>query len=175
MKNTYPLSMALFHWILAGLMVATLVVGWLLDDYESLMALHRSLGVLVLGLGLLRLINRALASRSIPASLNEKGSLQFWAEKLVHLGLYACMLIVPVLGWLKTNAAGHVVHVFGIALPVVIQKNHQLSELFGDVHSLLADGFVVLLSLHVAGVLAHRVLHKVNALPRIMPTMKSGL
>jgi cytochrome b561 len=161
--------MVLFHWLLAALMIATLLVGWQLDDNEALLGLHRSLGVLVLGLALLRLVNRVLRRAAIPPSLNPAGSLPHTAEKLVHLGLYVCMIAVPLLGWLKTNAGGHAVECFGVTLPTLMGHNPTLSHLLGPAHSLLASGFAVLLVAHVGGAVFHMLMHKVNILRRISP------
>ena len=168
--HRYPSSMAIFHGLVALVMVSTLVIGWLLDDNEGLMALHKSLGVTVLLLVTLRLVNRWRMRRALPASVNPAGSLPFVAEKAVHGLLYLSMFGIPLLGWLKSNASGHPASCFGLFdLPTLIGRDHGLSHLLGQAHSLAATGFALLLGLHILGALAHRVIHKENIFKRIMP------
>jgi cytochrome b561 len=167
--NKYPLPMIFFHWLLAAVMIATLLIGWQLDNHEEWIGLHRSLGVMVLLIAVMRLFTRLMQRKAIPQSLNAAGSLQHGAERLVHIGLYACMIGVPLLGWLKTNASGHDVQLFGITLPALTMHNSTASHLFGQAHSLFASMFAILLALHVAGALVHRFAHKTSALQRMMP------
>ncbi|MDN0074565.1 cytochrome b/b6 domain-containing protein [Crenobacter sp. SG2303] len=172
MKNAkrYPLSVCLIHWIVAIVIVGNLVIGWMLDDNMDLMDLHKSIGVLVLALAGVRLINIFRKKKKLPPSVNPKGSLQYTAEKTVHGLLYLCMLSIPLLGWLKTNAAGHAVHFFSLySLPVLIDKNRALSHLLGDLHSGAALILAAILGLHVLGALVHMVGKSENVLLRIMP------
>ncbi|WP_248620847.1 cytochrome b [Paludibacterium yongneupense] len=162
--------MSLLHWLVAGLMISTLIVGWLLDDNEGLMALHRSLGIAVLLAVLLRIVNRLRTRKVLPPSVNPAGSLKQRAEQAVHGLLYLCMLGVPLLGWLKTNAAGQSASFFGLFdLPVLLSHNRGLSHLLGGAHSLAATLFVVLLGMHLVGGLAHWAQHRENVLKRITP------
>lgn len=138
-KQKYPLSVSVFHGLVALAMISTLMVGYLLDDYEGLISLHRSLGITCLGLVVLRIFNRFLYWSALPPSVNPPGSILCAFEKTMHLLLYLCMLAVPLLGWLKTNAAGHAVSVFGFFdLPMLLSKNRALSPVLGGLHSLAA-------------------------------------
>jgi cytochrome b561 len=80
------------------------------------------------------------------------------------------MLAIPLLGWVKTNAAGHVASCFGLfSLPTLVPKSRELSHWLGELHSVTAYGLAALVGLHVLGALAHRVLKSENILPRILP------
>lgn len=165
----YPLSMIAFHGLVAAAMIGTLVLGWLLDDFEGLIALHKSLGLSVLLLAVLRIANR-LRHRTLPPSVNAAGSLQYIAEKSVHGLLYLSSIAVPLLGWLKSNAAGRAASFFGLFdLPTLIGKDRDLSHLLGEIHSAAATLFALLLAAHVLGALAHLVLHKQNVFKRVAP------
>lgn len=166
----YPMSMILFHTLIAVLMIATLVLGWLMEDNKSLMGTHKSLGIAVLILALLRLVNRLRYIGNTPISVNAKGSLSSIFEKSVHGLLYICMLAIPVVGWLTSNAFGYPASFFGIfSLPTLIAKNEDLAENLGHLHGLGADIFVVLLGLHVLGGLVHLFMHKQNIFKRMLP------
>ena len=80
------------------------------------------------------------------------------------------MLAIPVLGWLKTNAAGHTASCFGLfTLPTLVSKNHELSHWLGELHAVTAYGLAALVGLHVLGALVHKLLKSENVLPRILP------
>ncbi|HDR8986289.1 cytochrome b [Burkholderia vietnamiensis] len=172
----YPLSISLLHWLLAVALTGNLIVGLLLDDNEDLVGLHKSIGVAILLLVALRLVNRLRARDRLPPSVNPAGTLRHSAERAVHGLLYALMLAIPVLGWLKTNAAGHPASCFGLfSLPTLVAKNRELSHWLGELHALAAYALVALVGLHVAAAVAHRVVHAENVLPRILPwSARSG-
>lgn len=173
--SRYPFSVSLLHWLLAFALISNLVIGWLLDDREDLVTLHKSIGITVLGLALIRLANRVRLRERLPKSVNAAGTPAYFVEAAVHRLLYALMLTVPLLGWLKTNAAGHAVSCFGfLSLPTLIPKSRELSHLLGQLHSLTAYGLAALVGLHVLGAVTHRVFKAQNILPRILPVFRRG-
>jgi cytochrome b561 len=168
--SRYPLSVSLLHWLLAAALIGNLAIGWMLDDDFDLLALHRSIGIVILGFVLIRLSNRLRLRRQLPPSANAAGTLSYFAEKTVHCVLYLAMLVIPLLGWLKTNAAGHVVNCFGVfSLPTLVPKSLALSHSLGVLHSAAAYGLAVLLGVHVVGALVHWLMKSENVLLRILP------
>ena len=162
----YPLSISLLHWLLALALIGNLIVGLLLDDNEGLMALHKSIGIAILVLVAVRIANRL----RLPPSINRTGTVSHFVERSVHGLLYVLMLAIPVLGWLKTNAAGHTASCFGLfTLPTLVSKNHELSHWLGELHAVTAYGLAALVGLHVLGALVHKLLKSENVLPRILP------
>lgn len=112
----YPLSVILLHWLVAVALIGNLFIGLMLDDHENLIALHKSIGILILGLAAVRLANRLRARHMLPRSINAVGTAARFAEKAVHHVLYVLMVAIPLLGWMKTNAAGHAARFFGFFL-----------------------------------------------------------
>jgi len=172
MKQTsrYPFSVSLLHWLLALALIGNFAIGWMLEDQEELLALHRSLGVLILGLAAIRLLNRMRVRRRLPCSVNAAGTPAYTAEKATHYLLYALMLAIPLLGWFKTNAAGHPVSCFGLfSLPMLMPRSRELSYWLGQLHALTAYTLAILVGLHVLGALAHWIFKSENLIPRILP------
>jgi cytochrome b561 len=173
-RNRYPLSVAILHWLVAFAIIGNLAIGWMLDDNMDLMDLHRSIGVGILLLAVIRLVNKILQRKNLPASVNPAGSWHYRLEKIVHGILYVSMLGIPLLGWLKTNAAGHQASFFGLFdLPMLLEKNRRLSHLFGDLHSAWAYALALLIGLHVAGAALHWLTKPVNVFRRILPVKLS--
>ncbi|AWV00483.1 cytochrome b561 [Burkholderia cepacia] len=166
----YPLSISLLHWLLAAALIGNLIIGLLLDDNEDLVGLHKSIGVAILVLVAVRIVNRLRMRRQLPPSVNPAGTLNHLAERCVHGLLYVLMLAIPVLGWMKTNAAGHTASCFGlVSLPTLVPKSHELSHWLGELHALTAYGLAALVGLHVLGALAHKLFKSENVLSRILP------
>ena len=167
-KQKYPMSMIVFHALLAVLMIATLVVGWMMGDNRGLMPLHKSLGALVFIFGVVRIINRMRNMGKIPPSVNH-GALH-WVEKSVHGLLMVVMLAMPFVGWLISNAKGFPVSVFGLFnLPTLIQKNEPLAHTLSEMHETGAAVFVILLVLHVVGAVYHKINTRDEVLARMSP------
>jgi cytochrome b561 len=169
-SSRYPISVSLLHWLLAIALIGNLVIGWLLDDREELLALHKSIGIAILALALIRLSNRLRVRDQLPPSVNKTGTAAYFVESTAHRLLYVLMLAVPLLGWLKTNAAGHSASFFGLfSLPTLLSRSRELSHWLGELHAMAAYGLAALVGLHVLGALAHRLFKGKNILPRILP------
>ncbi|MEM5327891.1 cytochrome b/b6 domain-containing protein [Paraburkholderia sp. JHI2823] len=174
--SRYPISVSLLHWLLAIALIGNLVIGWLLDDREGLLALHKSIGIAILALALIRLTNRLRVRDQLPPSVNKTGTAAYFIEGMVHRLLYVLMLAAPLLGWLKTNAAGHPASFFELfTLPTLLSRNRELSHWFGELHAMAAYGLAALVGLHLLGALAHRLLKGQNIIPRIVPLPRRPL
>ena len=167
-KQKYPKSMIFYHSLLAVLMIATLILGWVMNRENGLMFFHKSVGVLVLVFGVLRIINRMRNMANIPPSVNH-GVLHL-VEKSVHGVLMLMMLILPIVGWLVSNAKGYPVSVFGLFdLPNLLGKNEALAETLGEMHEAGAAAFFFLLIFHVVGAVYHKLKTKEDVISRILP------
>lgn len=178
MKNSarYPFSVSLLHWLLAIALIGNLVIGWLLDDREELLPLHKSVGIAILALALTRLMNRLRVRDRLPPSVNEADTLANFVEATVHRLLYVLMIVAPLLGWLKTNAAGHAASFFGLfSLPTLLSRSRELALWLGQFHMIAAYSLAALIGLHVLGTLVHRLLTGRNILPRILPLHRGTL
>ena len=120
--------------------------------------LHKSFGALVLFLVVVRIFIRL--SKPIPPLPN---SIHMVIKKLAHsthLLLYVLMILMPLSGYLMSSYFGYPVHLFGIPLPMLVEKNVDLGKFFGEAHKFLGLSFVALLSLHIGGAMKHRFFDK---------------
>src|SRR5689334_2393960 len=121
LKNTeqsYGSVAKFFHWAIFLLIAGLLTVGYIMTGMENgpdkfqLIGLHKSIGVTVLTLALIRLgWKLANVAPLLPDSLHRYEKL---AAHTGHALLYMLMIIMPISGWLMSSAAGFSVSVFGL-------------------------------------------------------------
>src|SRR5690606_17256909 len=98
-----------FHWTIALAIIGNGVFGLLLDlsrsplQKISWLALHKSIGLTVLALALLRLLWRWLDGRprEEPAP-----RWQQWSARAAHAFLYALIVAIPLSGWWFNSVTG---------------------------------------------------------------------
>ncbi|MBV1799927.1 cytochrome b [Siccirubricoccus sp. G192] len=118
---------------------------------------HYSLGVLALGLAVLRLAWRAV--RPLPGPLPGTPRWQHGAARLMHGALLLTALAVPAAGLLDRWARGRPVSVFG-GLPLPPPFPIPGGRLWGEAHEALAWSLAALLAVHLLAVAWHvLVLH----------------
>jgi cytochrome b561 len=91
------------------------------------------------------------------------------AAALSHRALYACMLLLPLSGYVGSNFSKHGVRFFGIALA---PWGPDLPAVYGfctGVHDLSARTLTGLLCLHVAAALQHALLRRDGLWQRMWP------
>jgi cytochrome b561 len=120
----------LLHWLMAICILAMLFIGvgmvsTPMPKYLPLVAIHKSLGIAILVLALIRLAVRLrYGAPALPADLPEPMKL---AAHLSHYALYALMIGMPLLGWAMLSAAAYPVVVFrGLSLPAILPQSDSL-------------------------------------------------
>lgn len=150
------------HWIVAVCVVGLVPAGFLvarLDEgpvQEGLSAAHQSVGVLVLGLMLLRLALRLSGRMPQPDAVLTP--IERTTAQVAHFSLYALLVLAPLIGWLGVNAYGEDVSVFGLFnLPRLIAKDEAFSDEIFAVH--LACGILITLVVvaHVVAAFVHKM------------------
>ncbi|MBH9553593.1 cytochrome b [Inhella gelatinilytica] len=159
------------HWLMALGLLATIAVGWwaagLPMSPQRLKALnnHKWLGVTLLGLALVRGIWRLRHAPPPPTPMPDHQRLM---AQWVHGALYALMLLVPLLGWAYSNAAGFPVVWLGILpLPDLVPKDPAWAELFKGLHKIAAWGLVALIAAHIAAAVKHHFIDRDGLLNRM--------
>jgi cytochrome b561/polyisoprenoid-binding protein YceI len=173
-SNRYTAVAILLHWAIAGLILFMIWLGWNMEDNEARFQLHKSIGIAILFLSVARVMWRWLNS---PPPLPD--DMTRWEKRLshgVHVGFYALMIALPLLGWLLVSTSKFQVStvLFGTVswphLPFTEGLRggvvHEVTEFL---HSKGAWVLIVLLGLHVAGAIKHEVAAEQGVFKRMIP------
>jgi cytochrome b561 len=159
------------HWLLALLLTGMVALGWYMMDIESTPGsgwyfdLHKSIGLIVASLVILRLLWRVThAPQALPSHLPQW---QMKFAKLTHWLLYTCMVVMPASGFIGASLSEDGVAFFGLALPRWATANHDLSEQFFGIHSIAAWVLVGLVALHALAGLKHLLVDKDGVFQRM--------
>ena len=182
--HRYPLLLVGLHWALAFLIIGMLASGLLMESElftpmqtYQLIQWHKAFGVAVLLLVALRIVTRgwAMLTHRIPALPKSFKLWEVRAAHLGHLGLYGLMLLVPVAGWLMVSASPYGLptvlwgNVVWPHVPLVAELKPTVYGIAHEAHELLGKALIALLVLHVAAVVKHAYLDKINLLTRVKP------
>jgi cytochrome b561 len=163
------------HWLTAGLMLLVFVLAFSIDRTRSgtsftvLLQLHRSIGITVWIVTLVRLVWRQFARfPNWPADMPQPMRL---AAQGSELALYALLLAQPVLGLLQTNAQGDRVDLFFLGqLPPLIGENRQLARQLLAVHETVGFLLLGLIALHVSAAVFHHFWRRDDTLMAMLPS-----
>ena len=160
------------HWLIAVGMIGSLAFGIYLDEFAasankgSLIGLHKSVGVIVLLLALVRLVNTA--KQGLPTPLSESAAWQLSAAKVTHILLLAGTLFMPISGVMMSVGGGYPVGVFGLPLIPAGDENEMLSQIGHAVHGVGANIMIAAVLLHVAGAVKHSLIDKDGTMARML-------
>ena len=167
-----PLQRAL-HWLMAICILAMFFVGvgmvsTVAPKYLGLIALHRTLGVALLILVVIRLgVRWRNGAPALPSDLPVPMKL---AAQLSHYLLYGLMIVMPLLGWGMLSAANYpVVLLGGVRLPPILPQSDRLHTLLWDAHHYLAFAFFALVLLHLAAALYHALVRRDGVFSAMSP------
>ncbi len=180
----YTTTAIVLHWIVAALIAANLIIIWTLgtlpgSDTRAMIDTHKSIGLTVLGLAIMRLLWRL--SHAPPAFDPALPRVQRRAAHAAHLTLYALIFAMPLSGYIHDSAwrgaASHPLRLFGlVAFPCIAPlmrlppaTRDRVHDLFFAVHANMAYALYALVALHVAGALKHQWLDRRPELQRMWP------
>ena len=149
------------HWLLAALIFGQIAFGWYLQSVPRktpartvYVNLHKSTG-LTLGLLILVRLGWRLTHNAPPLP----SSVPAWeraAARASHIGLYACMLVMPTAGYLASNFSKFGVNLFNTwLLPPWGVDDRRVYAFFNTVHVVTSYVLVGLIVIHVAAALRH--------------------
>ena len=178
----YTRTAVTLHWLIALLMIVNVSLGvsadWLPDDWiRPVIDTHKSTGITVLGLVLLRLLWRAgHPPPPLPAAYARWERI---GSHVAHALLYALMIALPLSGWLHDSAwkdaATHPMQFFGLfewpRIAPITRIDKATKELLHDAlgawHTGLGYALYALFSLHVLGALKHQFIDRERELQRM--------
>ncbi|MFM0340154.1 cytochrome b [Paraburkholderia fungorum] len=154
----------LLHWTMAPLIIAMLFIGvgmvaTVSRAHNTLIAIHRPLGIALLLLVVLRACVRI--KRGTPPLPDDMPAPQRFAAKASHLVLYLLMAAMPLIGWAMLSAAGYPVTLYGPwHLPPIAPHNTELFALLRALHTWLAFALFATVLLHLAAALFHGLIRR---------------
>ncbi|HEY0633817.1 MAG TPA: cytochrome b [Gammaproteobacteria bacterium] len=162
------------HWLVALTVFAMFSLGlWMtsLDYYHPWYhrapALHKSIGVVLFALVVVRLLWRWFNRQ--PTPLPSHTRFERMAARWVHALLYLLLFAVMVAGYLISTADGRPIEVFGLlSIPATITSIPNQEDVAGDIHLLLAITLITLALLHAAAALKHHFVDRDNTLRRML-------
>jgi cytochrome b561 len=148
------------HWLTSALVFTALFIGFVMVNsvgaYAGLVTIHKTLGVTILAVMLVRAVNR-LTHRG-PALPPTVGALERQVIVLSEVSLYALLLIQPLLGWGMVSAGGGPVNLLGsIQLPRIAPYDTELFWVLRQAHSAAAYSLMAVVAAHISAVLLHTV------------------
>ena len=162
-----------FHWIIALAILCNggfgLVMGLASSPIQKIswLALHKSIGLTVLALVLLRMLWRWGDGR--PAE-EPAPALQMLGARVVHGVLYVVILAIPLTGWWFNSVSGKPLQWFKLfSLPALAPKDDALKNFAHGVHEYLFWFLLLALAVHVGAALKHHVWDNDNVLRRMLP------
>jgi len=182
-EESYGLVAIGLHWLVALVVIAMFALGLYMVGlgyydpwYHRAPALHKSIGLLLAGLFLLRLVWRALDVT--PRPLGRRTSERRIA-RLVHWLLYILLAVTLFAGYLIASADGRPVAVFGwfdipaLLLPMEGSLLQKLSfdkqeDFAGAVHAIAAWALVILAALHGLAAFKHHFIDRDATLKRML-------
>ena len=174
-STTYGWVAQWLHWIIAALVVTQFVLGQLAEATDApvrqlaLLANHKSVGITVLLLAVLRLCWRAGSTQ--PVLPVRMPPWQVYASKITHWLLYGLIFALPISGWLMSSASAYSVSWFNLVeLPDLVSPNEALKDVLISVHHLLATTLFLVASVHLLAAIKHHFVDHDDVLKRMLST-----
>jgi len=174
----------LFHWLIAAFIAVNLLLVWAVDSMPKtaerpMVNLHKSIGLTVLGLAIMRLLWRW--ANPPPALPRGYGRWERLGAHWAHVALYVLIFALPITGWIHDsawkNAAANPLTLYGFVpwfrIGLIANQDaatkEQIHSVFFTMHGLLAYALYGLFVLHVSGALKHQWINRQPALQRMLP------
>jgi len=171
-QQSYGWGPIVIHWLVAVAVIVLFGLGLYIDslsyydpEYRTVPHWHKSLGLILAGLFMLRIAWRLF--NKPPAPLPQPAVLTL-ATHAVHSLLYLLLIVVLVSGYLISTADGRAIAVFNWfeipALPALITNQEDVA---GEIHEIAANSLIALAALHALAALKHHFINRDDTLKRM--------
>ena len=134
----------------------------------SVFALHKSLGMTVFMLAIVRLVWRW--ANPVPSLEGVTKGWERLAAGFSHVALYGLIFLMPITGLLMSSARNFPVSWFGVfQFPDLVAPDKPTFERMRDLHHTLFAALVIVALLHIAGALKHHFIDRNAVLKRMLP------
>jgi cytochrome b561 len=171
-RNSYGLVSISVHWLVALTVLGLFTLGvWMVELtyydpwYKTGPDLHRSIGITLFAVMLLRLAWRLINPRPHAEGTRLEKTLASTAHSL----LFVLLFVVMISGYLISTADGRAIDVFGLfTVPALISGREQQEDIAGLAHKVLAYGLIALVALHALAALKHHFIDRDQTLKRML-------
>ncbi len=159
------------HWLTLFLILGVFATAFLMHRlpvaWNLTLQLHRSFGIMVWLVTVLRLVWRQFARfPDWPANMSRATQR---AAQAMEYALYGLLLLQPILGLLHSSAHGGRVKVFFLfRLPPLMERNHDLADKLLVAHTIVAYLLFILIALHASAALFHHFIRRDETLARML-------
>lgn len=172
-RSRYSSVAILLHWLIAVLLIGNLAGGLLFDVIEdadkslffTVVQLHKSTGITILVLALLRLVWRL--ANPAPALPDHMTPAERVLAKISHWGFYILMIALPLSGWAMTSTAKIKFPMLWYGLFEVPPLPAPAAWNYHEFHEILGWVGVAMIVLHVAAALKHQYFDRDNIFARM--------
>ena len=191
--SRYTKTAIVLHWLIAIFIALMFVLGWFMAElpkeapkqlaydifdlgvYTWQLAeeasprtfyfnLHKSLGLTVLALIVLRILWRI--THTPPAALSSYKAIEKKVATATHHSLYLLMLAVPVTGLIMAINSKYGVKWFGMDV-IAGLDNKPMRDFFECTHEFVGIVLLVLIGIHLLGALKHKFIDKDDTMSRM--------
>jgi cytochrome b561 len=167
----------LFHWLTVALVGTAYFVspGGREDRiysaaFDVARQTHETIGILVFGLVLLRIVWRLLEPTPEPPPM---APWMRYSATAAHLGLYALLLAIPLTAIAGAWLEAHPLTIFGIGnIGPLLPQAHDLGQSIAGIHTILGNVIIWLAGLHAAAALFHHFILRDSILTSMLPHWK---
>ena len=159
------------HWAMAVAIVGMYVLGlWMVDldyyspYYHSAPDLHRSIGMVLLLILLVRLLWRLANDKPSDDNLS---AVERIAARIVHWGFYPLLFALMASGYLMSTADGRPIEVFDWFSVPALTHDKSLEKPAGEIHETLAHLTILLVIVHALAALKHQFYDRNGVLSRM--------
>ena len=163
------------HWATAVLFITAMLIGFYCglqppgtSPRRELLEVHKSLGMTLLFLSVLRLMVRA-ATRA-PPEPSSFGALVHFASRLNHVALYLILFAMPLTGYAFSSAGGYSLKYFWtFSWPRLVADSPAIAHAGEVTHDALAWLVYAAVALHIAATVWHAAVVRDGTLARMWP------
>lgn len=169
-----------FHWITVGLIAIALPTGFVIKfitgDSDGaykmgFYAIHESAGLTILITAIARILWKM--KHPPPPHPADLPAIMRIASTATHHGLYALLILQPLMGFFATNAwgfpmRGQTAYLGFIHLPKFMETSEGLANVLSWGHTIGGYLFVVLLAAHIGAAIFHHAIRRDGTLMRVL-------
>jgi len=162
------------HWLTLALICILFGTAWLSGPEANfaqaavLLLVHRSAGVLIWGLTVMRLVWRWSKGHR-PALPHDMGALQRFAARANEVALYALLVLQPLTGLAQSLFPGKAFALFFGMVPALVARDRSLTHFTRDVHEYGAWALLALIGVHALAALFHHFVVRDHVLKAMLP------